>query len=193
MANLSRFLGFILCCALTNHRVAAQTMVGGLAFIFNAPTGATIGFNNFNISLGHVGWAFHDAPSKNFYFGATENFNGKFSVPPGPPATTQSWIQYGTSDTMFAAFKNAGFYHRANYYVYDRVKDVIVIDVNAAINKANEMATNGYDLRDNNCLTKTIDILNAYGAGLPFYGGDVISPNNYFNILPSEWSGIGRL
>lgn len=157
-----------------------RTIPEGVGCLFLAPSGAA--------GLGHVGWAFSSPPY--WYFGATEG-TGQFWIPPGEP--TNSWLARGTwADTMNAFASGTNHDKGAGYYKSYTCKIV----KNARPDRAYQQALAGADSylgADNNCLTKSIDILLSYGLpksyevkGLYFRG-----PNFYYNFLPKgypQWS-----
>ena len=159
----------------------------GTACMINAPSGATAGPVNF----GHVGWAFQEGGTSRWFFGATENGGGSGYVAPG--GNTQTWIASGTQSQMFAAFKYAGHFHRYGYYTKWRCHMVLHSAVTAALNEQRNQAASGYFLPTNNCLTKSVAILNAYGVGLG-YPGYAQAPNNYFdNLGNAGWGPVHPL
>jgi hypothetical protein len=65
--------------------------------------------------------------------------------------------------------------------------------VTAALNEQRNQAASGYFLPTNNCLTKSVAILNAYGVGLG-YPGYAQAPNNYFdNLGNAGWGPVHPL
>jgi hypothetical protein len=151
--------------------------------MINAPSGAR--------GLGHVGWAFQDPGTNQWYFGATENKEGNRYVPPG--GNTQSWIASGRKGQMLAAFKNAGHFHPSDYYTKWRCRTIENPAVGAALIAERKAAASGYNVLSDNCLTKAIAILNAYGEELG-YPGYLQAPNNYFdNLGNSAWGPIRQL
>lgn len=165
----------------------ANALGTGTGCMFNAPAGATVG----GVDFGHVGWAFQVAGSDTWIFGATENGGGNAYVPPG--GDNESWNASGTQSDMFAAFKNAGHFHSAGYYTTWRCRTIPSTAVSAAINEIGVQAGSGYVFPTNNCLTKSVAILNAYGEGLG-WPGYFQAPNNYFdNLGNAGWGPVHAL
>lgn len=104
------------------------------------------------------------AGSGTWIFGATENGGGNAYVPPG--GDNESWNASGSENDMFAAFRNAGHFHSAGYYAQWRCHTIPNTAVGAAIKEISNQAGSGYVFPTNNCLTKSVAILNAYGEGL---------------------------
>jgi hypothetical protein len=154
----------------------AAALGTGTGCMFNAPSGATVG----GIDFGHVGWAYQVAGSSTWIFGATENGGGSAYVPPG--GDNESWDTSGTESQMFAAFKNAGHFHAAGYYTQWRCHTIPNTAVGAANTAVGVQDGSGYFFPTNNCLTKSVAILNAYGEGLS-WPGYFQAPNNYFDNL----------
>lgn len=166
---------------------AASALGTGTGCMFNAPAGATVG----PISFGHVGWAFQVAGSSTWIFGATENGGGSAYVPPG--GNTDSWNASGSENQMFAAFKNAGHSHAAGYYTKWRCRTISTTSVGAASQQIAVQAGSGYFFPTNNCLTKSVAILNTYGEGLG-WPGYFQAPDNYFDNLGSAgWGPVHSL
>lgn len=166
---------------------SASALGTGTGCMVNAPSGATVGPVNF----GHVGWAFQVAGSGEWYYGATENGGGNAYVAPG--GDTESWYATGTQSQMFAAFRNAGYYHSAGYYTQWRCHTIAQTAVGAAINEIATQDASGYVFPTDNCLTKSVAILDAYGENLG-WPGYFQAPNDYFNNLGNAgWGPIHSL
>jgi hypothetical protein len=166
---------------------SAVALGTGTGCMFNAPSGATVG----GVDFGHVGWAFQVAGSSTWVFGATENGGGNAYVPPG--GDNESWHISGTESQMFAAFKDAGHFHSAGYYTRWRCHTIPNTAVGAANNEIATQAGSGYFFPTNNCLTKSVAILNAYGEGLG-WPGYFQAPNNYFdNLGNAGWGPVHSL
>jgi len=94
---------------------------------------------------------------------------------------------------MLAAFKNAGHLHPGGYYTKWRCRTIRNSAVGAALNAEKRAAASGYNFAVDNCLTKAVAILNAYGEGLR-YPGYAEAPNNYFNNLgQAGWGPVHQL
>jgi hypothetical protein len=166
----------------------ASALGTGTGCMINAPRGATVG----PITFGHVGWAFQEGGTSRWFFGATENGGGSAYVPPG--GDTQSWSASANSQNdMLVAFKNAGHFHAAGYYTQWRCHTIPNTAVGAAITEINNQAASGYVFPTNNCLTKSVAILNAYGEGLG-WPGYFQAPDNYFdNLGNAGWGPVHQL
>jgi hypothetical protein len=146
--------------------------------MFHAPSGAAW--------LGHVGFAYQISGTSNWVYGATEG-EGQLFIDAGPPTNDESWSQVGTFDQVTSVFKNqlvidGTTYHNAGYYTNYRCASTIEAYLVDAWNAVQAASTNGYDILVNNCLTKSIAILEAYypdwsGNENP---GDVQSPTFYY-------------
>jgi hypothetical protein len=165
---------------LAQAQAANATVTSGVACLINAPSGA--------LTVGHVGWAFKSANSDQWTFGATEG-NGQLYQAPG--SDTHSWSNVGTQWGMFNQFesglvKNGATYFSRGYYTQFRCRNVTNANETLAKSVAASTATSGYYIANNNCLTKAVAILNAYGANMPGWV-NARFPNDYFNSLPSPW------
>jgi hypothetical protein len=154
----------------------------GTGCMFYAPTGA----DNF----GHVGWGFSVGSANQWIFGATEFGDG---------ANSSSWSLTGTQATMMADFRNTlsangRLMHNAGYYTEWRCLTINNSAVTAAKDKAAQDATNGYTLLFNDCLTKSMDILSAYGESLSSRAL-YVTPANYFvsGLNSSDFGPIHQL
>jgi len=148
----------------------AQAATAGRACIFNAPSGAII--------AGHVGWAFRNGSGDNWIFGATEGSDN-----------TTSWIETNGAWVHVLATFGQGLHSNKGigYYTSYRCANVASSNPTLAYNQALTDARNGYDLRTNNCLTKSVDVLRAYGVSTlptPTTLGISQFPNTYYGNLP---------
>lgn len=165
----------------------ASALGTGTGCMINAPRGATVA----GISFGHVGWAFQVGGTSTWIFGATENGGGSAYVAPG--GDNQSWSASGSEDQMFAAFRTAGHFHAAGYYTQWRCRTIANSAVGAAQTAIAAQAASGYLFPTNNCLTKAVAILNAYGEGLG-WPGYLQAPDNYFdNLGNAGWGPVHAL
>ncbi|MET8270744.1 hypothetical protein [Streptomyces sp. NPDC005096] len=157
----------------------AQTQLVGTACVFDAPSGAdpvysaTEGKLRSGVTLGHVAWAFQTPGTDQWIFGSTDG-KGK------------NWEKSGTKAEMLREFKNITTPDHPNggYYTQYRCTEVknpnVFSGFHAAERSTEDLEYNGFN---DNCLTRTVDILDAYAAPIP--GGrtlDVLSkvPNEYF-------------
>lgn len=186
LLQLSRWLAsaLVLCVVpglvLGTFGGSAQAATPGRACMFNAPGGALL--------QGHVGWAFRKGTADIWVFGATENTSGTWTVAAGDPAATQSWQSTGTFADALHAFGSGSNYNRGgNYYTQYRCRNITSSNPAQASNQAIAAARSGYNLPDNNCLTKSVDIMRAYGvpnlppATVGSTSGSLGQPNSYFN------------
>jgi hypothetical protein len=165
----------------------AAALGTGTGCMINAPSGATVG----GVSFGHVGWAFQEGGTATWFFGATENGGGNAYVPPG--GDTQSWSASGSENQMFTAFRTAGHHHSSGYYKKWRCRTIGNTAVGAALREITTQAGSGYVFPTNNCLTKSVAILNAYGEGLG-WPGYFQAPDNYFdNLGQAGWGPVHSL
>jgi hypothetical protein len=165
----------------------AVALGSGTACMVNAPSGATVG----PITFGHVGWAFQVGGTSTWVFGATENGGGSAYVPPG--GDTESWNASGSQSQMLAAFRNAGHFHPAGYYTQYRCRTIANSAVGAANTAIRTQAASGYVFPTNNCLTKSVAILDAYGENLG-WPGYFQAPDNYFdNLGGAGWGAVSHL
>src|SRR5262245_18112275 len=137
--------------------------------MFNAPSGAQFG----SAHLGHVGWGYLVGGTSTWVCGATEG--------PG-----WAWSCNGSWSTMISVFRAAihpGYYTKYNYSM----------STNSAVGPANDLvawyddiASSGYSVVNNNCLTHAISIFKRYDSNA-FGGmgnGWSVGPNWYFDHLP---------
>jgi hypothetical protein len=149
---------------------AAETT--GRVCMFDAPEGA--------LHLGHVGWAFRWSDGSDTWdYGATLD--------------SGNWEKHGSEQQMlhdFAASDDSG-----GYQSY-RCKDTAADDQGAAEAAAAAGFARPYNLVDDNCLTRSIQIFKAYdGSGglnsLP--DGKLVFPNAYFNYDLTGWDAAKSL
>lgn len=156
----------------------------GVACFFLAPSGA--------LNAGHVGWAFSDAPD--WTFGATEGVPGQLNI--DDSANNHSWMTVGSFTDALQEFSSGRNLNVGpGYYTSYLCKPVSSSHPDSAMSKAITGAS-GYTFPVNDCLTKAVDILTAYGVdSLPFAGAK--SPNGYIRLLPKgdppAWSQIHSL
>lgn len=173
--------------AVTVRRPAARPATGRMCF-FLAPDAA--------YGAGHNGWAFRLADGR-WVEGATENNtpnevlglfdeaddSGSFYVE--PDADADSWMRTVDSfaqvraDFRGALSRNGRSLHDAGYYTQQRCADRPAPDPVAAVAKARELTASGYWVGEDNCLTKAVEILEAYGATLP--DATYETPNDYMS------------
>ncbi|WP_088286043.1 hypothetical protein [Kineosporia sp. A_224] len=173
--------------AVTVRGPAARPATGRMCF-FLAPDAA--------YGAGHNGWAFRLADGR-WVEGATENNtpnevlglfdeaddSGSFSVE--PDADADSWMR--TVDTFAqvradfrgALSRSGRSLHDAGYYTQQRCADRTSPDPAAAVAKARELTASGYWVGEDNCLTKAVEIFEAYGATLP--DATYETPNDYMS------------
>lgn len=148
----------------------AQALGAGEVCMFNAPSGAQLPLG---LNAGHVGWGYLIGGSTTWTYGATES-------------ASYHWHTSGSWSAMLAAFRNAGYGHSAGYYTKYKCQNTGT----SAVSAANTAVANGeattYDWFSSNCLTRSIDIFNAY-YGFGLYSGSGVAPNYYFDNL--SWSG----
>ena len=151
---------------------AAWALGPGKVCMYLAPSGAD--------NLGHVGWEVQE-PGRGYWAGSTE-------------AAGETWIVDETSETaIHNDFKYAGYYHSANYYTMYRCHSTPTSAVGAAIAKARAEA-NSYNVVFDNCLTKSIDIFNAYYSPTNLPWGVRWPPVEYFDVaLSYPWVNWGPI
>ncbi len=141
-----------------------------------------------------MGWAFKSANTDEWTFGATEGYGLSPIQPAG--ADTHTWSNVGTRWGMFSSLEDVYVngsgvvYHPAGYYTRYRCKTVPNANETSARSTAAQTGKTGYNFVSNNCLTKAVAILNAYGAKLP--SGDWSLPNRYFESL-TGWDAIAPM
>jgi len=166
---------------------AQATVSAGRACIINAPSSVLPGG-----LIGHVGWAYKAGSGDNWSFGATEG-TGALTIPAG--YDTHSWGNGGTWFGLAGSFENV-FYtyynvklHNAKYYTQYRCFNVSSSNSSAADAEAQRQATNGYNGFNNNCLTKAIAILKAYGV-TNLQAAPNTAPNTYFKNNLASFEAI---
>jgi hypothetical protein len=161
---------------------SAWALGPGKSCMYLAPSGAS--------GLGHVGWEVQE-PGKGYWAGSTEQGTGNPS---------DSWIVFATSETTihndfkYALSANGKVQHSSGYYLYYRCHSTTTSAVGAAIAEARSLET-GYNLLNNNCLTKSVAIFTTYWGGDNLQSGFLWGPNGYFyNYLPTvNWGPIHDL
>jgi hypothetical protein len=153
-------------------RHSSLTISGGRVCMFHAAV-SVIGQE-----IGHVGWAFRTAPGDRWEFGGTEflDFN--------------NWIHTGNWQNVLAAFRSPPTPIHAQYGDY-RCLDVptAFMHPTAANITAHLGQLRRYDLLLDNCLTRSVEVFNAYGLDLP--PGDLEAPSTYFQALPDTTDSKG--
>jgi hypothetical protein len=166
--------------ALISPSFAQAAASAGRACIINAPSGVLPGK-----LIGHVGWAYKAGSGDYWSFGSTEG-TGTLTIPAG--SDTHSWSNAGTWFGLVGSFENAYYtyynvkLHDAKYYTQYRCFNVSSSNSSTANAEVQRQATNGYDGFKNNCLTKAIAILKAYGV-TNLQAAPSTAPNTYFNNL----------
>ena len=134
-------------------------------------------------SLGHVGVGFQNDDGT-WTIGAIENSGGSpivlskkglmASADPSPLSDNGAWVgPHMNLKDVEAKFRSLG---------YDGIKIIQVSNSNPdnANNVINDFSKRGYNVVTNNCLSATIEVLNAYGVkNLPLQIAHV-APNDYY-------------
>jgi hypothetical protein len=117
--------------------------------------------------------------SDKWVYGSTEDAEGLPTVAAGDPRTTYSWDAVGTFEELTSTFKKQlvidnKVYHPSNFYADYRcasTKQALMAD---AWETVLTMEYSGYNVLVDNCLTKSVGILNSYdpGLGLPWSQAD---------------------
>lgn len=172
----------------------------GRACLLLAPSGAQ--------GAGHNGWAFR-LPDGRWLAGATENNQPNEVLGLVDDANTDGalWADEGDrTDTwsrtvggfdavrlVFASRLDVGghWMHDAGYYTQARCGDVPAPDVAAARAAVDRAAGSGYGVLTDNCLTKAVDILDAYGADLP--DAFLEEPNEYISTTATGFGALTAL
>lgn len=141
----------------------------GNACLFNAPNGAD--------TLGHVGWAFRNGKADSWTFGAAEQAG-------------ELWMTTGSWAHLLATFRQGTQYNKGpDYYRSYRCENVSSSNPTLAYNQAYTQTHNGYRIPNNDCLTKAVLILQAYGVtNLP---NPLLQPlpNTYYDsYLPAAFN-----
>jgi hypothetical protein len=145
----------------------AYALGPGTVCMFNAPSGAEIG----PLHAGHVGWAFREGNTTTWEYGATEN-------------ASTNWRGRGDQNAMFNAFRQRQG-NATPYYTKWRCHASPYSSVGAASTKVDQLNKQTYNLLNDNCLTRSIEIFKAYDGstfGHMEQGGGA-SPNRYFDSL----------
>ncbi|WP_433172257.1 hypothetical protein [Actinoallomurus sp. CA-150999] len=148
----------------------AQALGAGRACMFRASEGAA--------NLGHVGWAFRVGPADDWIYGATEN-------------DSWNWQQESNYATMLNTFRTTNGPH---YYDDFRCRNTGNSSVTAAKNKVNQVYGRPYNVINDNCLTRSVEIFKAYDISfnnLPPAQGE--PPNLYFGIMLTDFEGDNYL
>jgi hypothetical protein len=159
-------------------------VVPGRVCLFNAPTGV-FAPGSF---IGHMAWAFRIGSTDTWEFGATEGNDA--NIFDTALTDNHSWSDMGSWDYVKSTFKSGVHYGKGpGYYTRYRCKDEPDSLLPATSAEISKQWTNGFFAPLNDCLTKSVAILQAYGASLPNVGIDP-RPNAYFDnlegFMPSE-------
>ncbi|WP_158835400.1 hypothetical protein [Streptomyces sp. NRRL S-350] len=179
--------------------VQAQAAPLGRVCMINSVDGAQ--------TFGHIGWAFKVRGDRDHWiYGATEA-SGSLTIDPGPN-TNSSWIKGSSWSKMLGYFRGLKVKqgdHWVQEYSHWRCEDTRDGDVGKAQEAYRHERDNGYNVADNNCLTKSLKILKGYSTILardprlpipPLYRHPSWNaPNNYFRegLDQANWEGIQRL
>jgi len=159
-------------------RVQPASATAGEICMFNAPSGAEL---LPGVGAGHVGWGFLSGGST-WIFGATEGAG-------------QVWQTSGSWDTMLNTFgSGTNFSKGPGYYTQYRCASVSSSQPTLAYNTALNQASRQYNLYTDNCLTRAVEIFDAYGAtDLPSATStppEDTPPNIYYgSLLPQSFAG----
>ncbi|GAA4639784.1 hypothetical protein GCM10023196_102780 [Actinoallomurus vinaceus] len=136
----------------------AHALGKGRACMFNATEGAN--------GLGHVGWAFRVGPADDWIYGATES-------------ASWNWQRESNYATMLATFRTT---NGRGYYDHFRCKDTTNSSVTAAKNKVNQVYSRPYNVVNDNCLTRSVEIFKAYDSSFNNLGNGIGNgPNWYYD------------
>jgi hypothetical protein len=144
----------------------------GRVCMFDAPKGA--------LDLGHVAWAFRWSDGSDTWdYGAT--------------LQDHDWEKRGSEQQMLHDFATAT--DSGGYRSY-RCKDTAAGDQRAAEAAAAAGFARPYNLIDDNCLTRSVQVFKAYDGsgglnGLP--DGKLVFPNAYFNYSLAGWDDAKSL
>jgi hypothetical protein len=129
-------------------RQSRFTVTGGAACIFNAPSGATSS-GRFTL-VGHVDWAFKTDSGDQWEFGATES-------------PSWNWHRQGTWSDVVSTFRIT---YRSGYYTRYRCRDWPSIwgAARAATDQVLAVEKRPYNLANDNCLTRSVEIIKTYGT-----------------------------
>ncbi len=167
----------------TTIRQSSFTVTAGRACMFYAPASII------SEEVGHVGWAFRLTADDRWEFGGTEYIWAK-----------DNWIKTGTWRDVLASFKSPPV--KASRYMTYRCLDwpKAWMDPVAADKTARAAHSRPYTLTIDNCLTRSVEVFNAYGLSLP--PGELEYPRHYFESLsrttegvnaPTKWGPLQRL
>jgi hypothetical protein len=150
----------------------------GEACVFNAPKGASL-FKG-RLVFGHVGWAYLANPFTGVWeFGANEG--------PDSHDVSKTWDSHGSWAQTLKAFKDAwpgsgahrGYFHSGGYYKTYRCIAVKKLRSSGAFSVVRSQSGESYRIPDRDCLSETVEVLGAYGAGL--------SEHDYL-LSPADWA-----
>lgn len=157
--------------ARTAHSTHATATTGRVC-MFDAPKGA--------LYLGHVAWAFRWSDGSDTWdYGAT--------------LQSKNWQKHGSEQQMlhdFATLDESG-----GYQSY-RCKDTAADDQSAAEAVVTAGFARPYNLADDNCLTRSVEIFKAYDGSGGLNGladGKLIFPNAYFTYDLPGWDAAKSL
>lgn len=152
-------------------RKSAFIVAAGRACMFYAPASII------SEEVGHVGWAFRLTTGDRWEFGGTENIWAK-----------DNWIKTGTWQQALSSFRSPPV--TASRYTTFRCLDWPKAWMNpvAADKTARAAHSRPYTLTIDNCLTRSVEVFNAYGLSLP--PGELEYPKNYFESLPRTTEGV---
>lgn len=148
--------------------------------------------------LGHMGWAYRTGmdglPDEAWTVGSTENVDGTDKGPKVEAGTNNyTWTGDGLTShaalNVFTTGEPQNITHgwaKAGEYTGYACQDTAEINL-AAAQQAVDNSKNGFTSVTDNCLTKAVAILTAYGAPLSELPGQWTPPNVYLNDL--VWSG----
>jgi hypothetical protein len=143
-------------------------------------------------TVGHIGYGYRNGTGNSWTYGATEA--GALRVTSHSPSATHSWHAAGTWAQMLSTFgagtQPHGYASGPGYYIEYRCTMVTSSNAAAAAKQVTAGETSGYQIGSDDCLTKSVAILRAYGVpSLPSATGwDVrhFIPDYYFtSLLPS--------
>jgi hypothetical protein len=138
----------------------------GRVCMFDAPRGA--------LSLGHVAWAFRWADGSDTWdYGAT--------------LESHNWEKHGSEQQMLHDFATM---NESGGYTSYRCKDTAADDQSVAESVATTGFGRPYNLAEDNCLTRSIEIFKAYddSGGLKgLASGKFTFPNAYFHYAMPGW------
>lgn len=167
----------------TINRQSSFTVAAGRVCMFYAPASII------SEEVGHVGWAFRQTAGDRWEFGGTEYIRAQ-----------DNWIKTGTWRDVLTSFQSPPV--RASRYTTYRCLDwpKAWMDPVAADKTARAASSRPYTLTIDNCLTRSVEVFNAYGLSLP--PGELEYPRHYFESLsrttegvnaPTKWSPLHRL